>query len=139
MIRRPPRSTLFPYTTLFRAHHFGFLQRQAAGIGFYVSFREDFGPGKLAEVIVFDRLEVPRVNARSLGNILQAEALLSAHVAQVLAERVFHGTGSLRHDRLTIKHILCHGSLLDSRTNPGLARPSSTEGSKDLGHTVLGA
>src|SRR5688572_32097951 len=22
MIRRPPRSTLFPYTTLFRSHHF---------------------------------------------------------------------------------------------------------------------
>src|SRR5256886_8549654 len=26
MIRRPPRSTLFPYTTLFRSHH-GVLQR----------------------------------------------------------------------------------------------------------------
>src|SRR2546425_1815980 len=23
MIRRPPRSTLFPYTTLFRSHHYG--------------------------------------------------------------------------------------------------------------------
>src|SRR2546429_4405605 len=23
MIRRPPRSTLFPYTTLFRSYHFG--------------------------------------------------------------------------------------------------------------------
>src|SRR2546426_8125900 len=29
MIRRPPRSTLFPYTTLFRSN----LQRQADGIG----------------------------------------------------------------------------------------------------------
>src|SRR5258708_19110171 len=25
MIRRPPRSTLFPYTTLFRSKHFGFV------------------------------------------------------------------------------------------------------------------
>src|SRR5258706_4089690 len=25
MIRRPPRSTLFPYTTLFRSEYFGFL------------------------------------------------------------------------------------------------------------------
>src|SRR5438876_7272465 len=25
MIRRPPRSTLFPYTTLFRSEHFGVL------------------------------------------------------------------------------------------------------------------
>src|SRR2546430_7453474 len=27
MIRRPPRSTLFPYTTLFRSHHTGTRQR----------------------------------------------------------------------------------------------------------------
>src|SRR2546430_7732439 len=26
MIRRPPRSTLFPYTTLFRSQHFSFCQ-----------------------------------------------------------------------------------------------------------------
>src|ERR1035441_10895339 len=30
MIRRPPRSTLFPYTTLFRSVHFGFFIRCAA-------------------------------------------------------------------------------------------------------------
>src|SRR2546426_7816547 len=29
MIRRPPRSTLFPYTTLFRSGHDAQLQRQA--------------------------------------------------------------------------------------------------------------
>src|SRR5256885_11858637 len=28
MIRRPPRSTLFPYTTLFRSSHLGFLAGQ---------------------------------------------------------------------------------------------------------------
>src|SRR2546430_10973510 len=27
MIRRPPRSTLFPYTTLFRSHRSGFMDR----------------------------------------------------------------------------------------------------------------
>src|SRR5687767_15757175 len=32
MIRRPPRSTLFPYTTLFRSHHFEFPQRTMASI-----------------------------------------------------------------------------------------------------------
>src|SRR5256885_9426808 len=34
MIRRPPRSTLFPYTTLFRSPYFGqeiFIQAQAKG------------------------------------------------------------------------------------------------------------
>src|SRR5258708_31034453 len=31
MIRRPPRSTLFPYTTLFRSHALGHLKPQPAG------------------------------------------------------------------------------------------------------------
>src|SRR2546426_7652516 len=31
MIRRPPRSTLFPYTTLFRSRHLG--DRQGPGLG----------------------------------------------------------------------------------------------------------
>src|SRR3712207_7060480 len=37
MIRRPPRSTLFPYTTLFRSHHdapaSGHFERRAGGHG----------------------------------------------------------------------------------------------------------
>src|SRR5690348_17858155 len=33
MIRRPPRSTLFPYTTLFRSHPFAEIQTKAAGVG----------------------------------------------------------------------------------------------------------
>src|SRR5438270_4702807 len=35
MLRRPPRSTLFPYTTLFRSHVVGYselLQRQASSL-----------------------------------------------------------------------------------------------------------
>src|SRR5437667_3332026 len=32
MIRRPPRSTLFPYTTLFRSEDLGFLFRPHAGL-----------------------------------------------------------------------------------------------------------
>src|ERR1041385_1623043 len=33
MIRRPPRSTLFPYTTLFRSHHFHLALRQGVQEG----------------------------------------------------------------------------------------------------------
>src|SRR3712207_8032043 len=32
MIQRPPRSTLFPYTTLFRSRHRALLQRLGAGV-----------------------------------------------------------------------------------------------------------
>src|SRR2546430_7543652 len=34
MIRRPPRSTLFPYTTLFRSAHRGPGRRQCRSLGF---------------------------------------------------------------------------------------------------------
>src|SRR2546430_17701431 len=33
MIRRPPRSTLFPYTTLFRSHHRGAQSLHPGGAG----------------------------------------------------------------------------------------------------------
>src|SRR3712207_6942383 len=46
MIRRPPRSTLFPYTTLFRSHH--------ARLGQGCSFKR-FGDSKVRE----DRARVP--------------------------------------------------------------------------------
>src|SRR5260370_14566964 len=36
MIRRPPRSTLFPYTTLFRSQTLWLLATMACGIGFIV-------------------------------------------------------------------------------------------------------
>src|SRR3712207_3584555 len=42
MIRRPPRSTLFPYTTLFRSDFFGRLLREAVEDGFD-GWMEDFG------------------------------------------------------------------------------------------------
>src|SRR5262245_64989648 len=40
MIRRPPRSTLFPYTTLFRSRLFGYNEgptRRLIGPGFFVA------------------------------------------------------------------------------------------------------
>src|SRR2546430_17290469 len=44
MIRRPPRSTLFPYPTLFRSHVAGLPQRRAVGAQ-QVTLRP-VGPGK---------------------------------------------------------------------------------------------
>src|SRR5258708_23029395 len=40
MIRRPPRSTLFPYTTLFRSHTtLGHDARSMSGLGFQVTLQ----------------------------------------------------------------------------------------------------
>src|SRR2546427_7858716 len=44
MIRRPPRSTLFPYTTLFRSH-----RRRAAGRPAVLQVREPAAHGRLQD------------------------------------------------------------------------------------------
>src|SRR5690242_21541184 len=47
MIRRPPRSTLFPYTTLFRSA----LKRSRAGHALgYVMYLQDMRPGRMLEI-----------------------------------------------------------------------------------------
>src|SRR2546429_3694927 len=38
MIRRPPRSTLFPYTTLFRSESFAVIESPKFGVGTTVAF-----------------------------------------------------------------------------------------------------
>src|SRR3712207_6913453 len=49
MIRRPPRSTLFPYTTLFRSQHvLCFLIILVRRAGSYCSFQWDFMLGLLS-------------------------------------------------------------------------------------------
>src|SRR5256885_4022386 len=40
MIRRPPRSTLFPYTTLFRSKYVGFFLAEPAGLGDLEAFTD---------------------------------------------------------------------------------------------------
>src|SRR5256712_13853792 len=44
MIRRPPRSTLFPYTTLFRSTYAELAAMSPRSGGIYVFIREAFGP-----------------------------------------------------------------------------------------------
>src|SRR5258708_24991987 len=60
MIRRPPRSTLFPYTTLFRS------QIDAETVGCIV---EDSGPGIDAEHLpyLFDRFFTTKETGMGLG------------------------------------------------------------------------
>src|SRR3712207_4768961 len=75
MIRRPPRSTLFPYTTLFRSEHLGPLR-----ISLHVS-PEDGAVGGAAHV------EVARVGP--VGDPLREDLLTGQHVA--LGTRRLHG------------------------------------------------
>src|SRR2546422_11592514 len=111
MIRRPPRSTLFPYTTLFRSlvrrlHPFDFLERERLHAFLRVPLEAvlDVGGGELAAVErrqvlplhALAQLERPHavIGARRprLGPIA-----LEAHVARaarLVGERVPHEAGT---------------------------------------------
>src|SRR2546430_8328845 len=47
MIRRPPRSTLFPYTTLFRSQGFGSLRTPPGGLAPGLVLEQNPGRGQL--------------------------------------------------------------------------------------------
>src|SRR2546430_8504532 len=48
MIRRPPRSTLFPYTTLFRSHEYGIVRRDR--VDPFVAWQRLAGPYRVGPV-----------------------------------------------------------------------------------------
>src|SRR5438270_10461034 len=77
MIRRPPRSTLFPYTTLFRSSFGGreaVLQSKNQGIGisalvFFAAVRQIFVRGTVAEDLMF-RSEEHTSELQSQSNLV---------------------------------------------------------------------
>src|SRR5256885_15957573 len=86
MIRRPPRSTLFPYTTLFRSRHLGGGKNAAVA-----------GLGTLAQ-LYFDHLDL-RIDGCLLEPLLREAAITIA--AAEIAGRDFpdHVAAALAVDR----------------------------------------
>src|SRR5256886_3751406 len=92
MIRRPPRSTLFPYTTLFRSQMFGIrvqgdvdalfegnVIRRTGGACISVAMRSDFGGETNADILENDLDECyPLLRAGSV--IVQAAGVPTAPV-----------------------------------------------------------
>src|SRR5437016_10872239 len=68
MIRRPPRSTLFPYTTLFRSHHAHQIHRAAAEAAVVGRERQP-GEAHLRE-LPFSRSEEHTSELQSLTNLV---------------------------------------------------------------------
>src|SRR3712207_8402122 len=60
MIRRPPRSTLFPYTTLFRSVHDEFISRFAAAV-------EEAAIGDPTQDVLYGPMLSERFHERFLG------------------------------------------------------------------------
>src|SRR5258708_27766792 len=76
MIRRPPRSTLFPYTTLFRSSFIG-AEEAARRVDRHVELRRNRGPARIGRVAE---------SARRLGD-RKSTRLNSSH--QIISYAVF--------------------------------------------------
>src|SRR3712207_7625966 len=72
MIRRPPRSTLFPYTTLFRSEEQGSSMVVRFFLGTFptpTNLRFRKGIGRLDEII-YGLIDEPRENSEDTGDLL---------------------------------------------------------------------
>src|SRR2546430_10275518 len=69
MIRRPPRSTLFPYTTLFRSINAILTDPEARG-----AIKLDPGYGKLREPVLFMAAAARALNTASDGVYFQQQS-----------------------------------------------------------------
>src|SRR3712207_7240421 len=101
MIRRPPRSTLFPYTTLFRSHHVdhahdGLAAHQAVGVE--RQHEVERAPVRTAEVAQVARLE-PRV-------VLAAPVRSEEHTSELQSRQ----------------YLVC-GLLLEKKKAPDVSGP----------------
>src|SRR2546429_9434266 len=89
MIRRPPRSTLFPYTTLFRSH--GALVQPA------LDFRVTVGERKSARAIVITRGQIVETGLARLvgptGHVGGEIADVNAVLAHIQKHKRAGGTG----------------------------------------------
>src|SRR2546430_7986029 len=96
MIRRPPRSTLFPYTTLFRSHrlgHGGGLEENAGADG-----DTDHERGGVRERQVAARLQVGGTHAQSRSEEHTSELQSQSNlVCRLLLEKKKQSSLQLRH------------------------------------------
>src|SRR2546428_8256878 len=94
MIRRPPRSTLFPYTTLFRSLHGRALGGSAQAGGDLHGFIDLRVPGAAAEVAAEGLLDLWQ---RRLGIVVEQRARREHHsgLAEPALQRAAVGEGAL--------------------------------------------
>src|SRR5260221_14284521 len=92
MIRRPPRSTLFPYTTLFRSRRRNCVTRLRA---FFDAVWEAVRRGSLAQVVPVEYL----------GEFLRARRTLRRHIADIFGQRR-RGRGGQRENLSALGHAV---------------------------------
>src|SRR3712207_8594876 len=77
MIRRPPRSTLFPYTTLFRSHEKRFVKRTYFS-QYFAAYHQE-GTGQHIHFVVLPVVQVSKVVAAESFGDRKSTRLNSSH------------------------------------------------------------
>src|SRR3712207_8032910 len=102
MIRRPPRSTLFPYTTLFRSYD-GQLEIsfEGDGLGNFEAECEAFdeGSNQLKFMLSFDQTEIPAL-LRALDAVDRKSTRLNSSHANI-SYAVF----CLKKNKISVMHV----------------------------------
>src|SRR2546422_4464709 len=81
MIRRPPRSTLFPYTTLFRS-------KTAIRGGFGIFYNRIVGGANTDSVYSYPIVQSPRIDFNRISSIQSAQGLRSEEHTSELQSRL---------------------------------------------------
>src|SRR3712207_9504823 len=98
MIRRPPRSTLFPYTTLFRSRHAIACLDHPEPLAL-----EQFAQDPPQVFLIFHEQD------RLLGAAVRGP--VSRIVDELEIERIHHGTGPRRRDRKSTRLNSSHANI----------------------------
>src|SRR2546421_4470568 len=135
MIRRPPRSTLFPYTTLFRSHvvlpHTGLNQRTAHSV---FSRRSATGP-EISEIVhrraINHELEPSIASARRQLSDRKSTRLNSSH------DQISYAVFCLKKKK-SIKPFCTHANSPQSRHEhqPDLVVSSTTNTAQSLNERI---
>src|ERR1039458_4237675 len=123
MIRRPPRSTLFPYTTLFRSQEavrpFGFEFRHTAGADMLVDAASPSARSAVHLVMVREKVrpEYPEAVPDFSSPVVTREGVLLAPVSDLVRMKL---TSYRLKDRLHIQDMDCAG-LITAQIEVGLS------------------
>src|SRR5437868_15167912 len=86
MIRRPPRSTLFPYTTLFRS------EKTLALITPTTSY-DGFDRVDIVVEAVFENMELKKATFAELGKVTRADCILASNSSTLDIDELAKGSG----------------------------------------------
>src|SRR2546422_3799697 len=127
MIRRPPRSTLFPYTTLFRS-------KTAIRGGFGIFSNRMVGGANTDSVYSYPIVQSPRIDFNRISSIQSAQGLVS--VPAVVAWQRDIKTASVMNISFSIQRNIGFGTVVDVGYVGSLGRHLTWQ--RDINSILLG-